>query len=69
MLPTVIENLLRKNDDKMTFQLTKKQSSIILTSLNLIRFEIVSKSDHKEAKDTLDIMRELIVLFDSRLKH
>lgn len=64
---TVIENLLRKND-KITFCFIPRQATIIHTSLTLVRFEILAKTNYKESKETLDIMKEIIMILEGRLK-
>ena len=66
-MTTIIENLLRKNN-KFTFHFTPRQTIIIHTAMTLVRFEIQAKANHKESKDTLDIMKEIIVLLEGKLK-
>lgn len=65
---TIIENLLSRKNDKFTFHFAKRQTSIILTAMSLIRFENIAKAEYWEAKDTVEQMREIIVLLEGKLK-
>jgi hypothetical protein len=47
---------------------TESQLSILVTSLILVRFEIVNKNKLRESKKTLDIMQTLINVSQGLIK-
>lgn len=65
---TVIENLLKKSDYKIVLHLTQRQASVIVTALQLIRFEIITKAEYKQVKPTTDLMKDLIIILESKIK-
>jgi F0F1-type ATP synthase membrane subunit a len=65
-----IEKRLQKayvDTDTFVFEFTRRQTSILLTAMTLVKFEIISKSNYQQAKPTLQIMDELIKLLQTRL--
>jgi hypothetical protein len=48
--------------------LTQRQASVIVTALQLIRFEIITKAEYKQVKPTTDLMKDLIIMLESKIK-
>jgi hypothetical protein len=56
------------DDDKLAFEFTKRQTSILHTAMVLVKFEILSKANYWKSKPTLDVMQEIIVMLEAKLK-
>jgi hypothetical protein len=57
-----IERRLQKEEvgtDKFVFEFTRRQTSILLTAMVLVKVEILSKAFYTQSKPTLEIMEEL----------